>query len=238
MIKTFEEFVNEGLLDIFSGDGCKNLETVCSAFAKRLSAIAPIKYKTKDLSGKIDEYTLDYSSYLILEYISADDNLVINRHGKCTIEEEAKRLAKSIHSIDHDEKSWVKHLTRHLRKSSDEWKTGDENKTVAVFNFTIPYLIPIEDKDEKDLYKLEFYHYTTSAIRSLKVIKDKNDKEIATDLLNSAFYQLYKAITEDPKHDTIIEYNTAGSSVKDIRKYIPSELINVVKKATKRKDLK
>ena len=233
MIKKFEEFVNEGLLDIFSGDGCKNLETVCSAFAKRLSAIAPIKYKTKNIAGKIDERTLDYSSNLRLEYISADDNLVINMGGKCTIEEEAKRLAKSIHFRDQDEKSLVKHLTRHLRKSGDEWKEGDENKTVAVFNFTIPYLKPIEDKDEKDLYELEYYFYTTSAIRSLK---DKNDKEIATYLLNSAFYQLYKAITEDPEHD-IIEYNTSKSSVKDIRKYIPSELINVVKKATKRKDL-
>ena len=51
MIKKFEEFVNEGLLDIFSGDGCKNLETVCSAFAKRLSSVAPIKYKTLSVEG-------------------------------------------------------------------------------------------------------------------------------------------------------------------------------------------
>jgi hypothetical protein len=62
MIKTFEEFVNEGLLDIFTGDGCKNLETICSAFAKRLSSIDPIKYKYRPFDGdKVLNGILDYS---------------------------------------------------------------------------------------------------------------------------------------------------------------------------------
>ena len=75
MIKKFEEFVNEGLLDMFSGDGCKNLETVCSAFAKRLSKVAPIKFKQKLSNDKIVENELNYSKLLRLQYISADDDL-------------------------------------------------------------------------------------------------------------------------------------------------------------------
>lgn len=244
MIKTFEEFVNEGLLDIFSGDGCKNLETICSAFAKRLSKVAPIKYKTKIMSGKIVELTLDYSRDMRLEYISADDDLVVDFRGKRTIKEEARRMAKSF-----ENESWayerfgdmdkcLKFITRFLYKSGDfnAFGGGEDisNRTTATFSFSIPYLEPMKDEDEKDLYERKTYYYTTYAPCKTH---GKDDKDIATHLLNTAFFRLYKGLT-DPE-DKFTEFtDSKDTSFKDVRPFIPSELINAVKAATKRNDLK
>lgn len=240
MIKKFEEFVNEGLLDIFSGDGCKNLETICAAFAKRLSKIAPIKYKHKLSDGKIIDSVLDYSTLLTMEYISADDDLVIDRKGKRTIKEEAKRMAKQFREgiyrseMFSDEEKCFKHITRYLYKTGDMNAFGNEGKlaATALFTFNIPYLEPVDG--EKDVYEQKMYYYTTST--SCKT-KGQDDKEIATHLLNTAFYRLYRGLT-DPE-DKFVEFtDDTRTTFKDIRKYIPSELINVVKSATKRKDLK
>lgn len=239
MIKKFEEFVNEGLLDMFSGDGAKNLETVCSAFAKRLSKLAPIKYKRK-LNGKIVEMKLNYSNALRLQYISADDDLVIDSRGKRTIKEEAHRIAKLFdedvyHSeIWGDEEKCFKQLTKYLYKTKDmdAFDNKDTRKATAIFTFTIPYLVPVEG--EKDLYDLETYYYTTAAVCRTH---GRDDKEIATELLNMAFFRLYKGLT-DPE-DKLTEYtDSTDTTFKDIRKFIPSELVNVVKESTKRKNLK
>ena len=239
MIKKFEEFVNEGLLDMFSGDGCKNLETVCSAFAKRLSKVAPIKFKRK-LNEKIVESELNYSKALRLQYISADDDLVIDNNGQRTIKEEAKRIAKLFdkdvyHSeIWGDEEKCFKQLTKYLYKTKnmDAFDNEDTRKTTAIFTFSIPYLVAVEG--EKDLYNLETYYYTTAAACRTH---GRDDKEIATELLNAAFFRLYKGLT-DPE-DKFTEYtDSTDTTFKDIRKFIPSELVNVVKEATKRKDLK
>lgn len=240
MIKKFDEFVNEGLLDIFSGDGCKNLETVCSAFAKRLSSVEPIKFKQKFSSGKIVENELNYSKSLRLQYISADDDLVIDRNGKRTIKDEARRLAKlfekdAIHSeIWGDEEKCFKQLTKYLYKTNDmdAFDNEDTRKATAIFTFTIPYLVPVEG--EKDLYNLETYFYTTAAVCRTH---GRDDKEIATELLNMAFFRLYRGLT-DPE-DKFTEYTVSKDiTFKDIRKYIPSALVDAVKKATKRKNLK
>lgn len=240
MIKKFEEFVNEGLLDMFSGDGCKNLETVCSAFAKRLSKVAPIKFKQKLSNDKIVENELNYSKLLRLQYISADDDLVIDSNGQRTIKEEAHRIAKLFdkdiyHSeIWGDEEKCFKQLTKYLYKTNnmDAFDNEDTRKTTAIFTFNIPYLVAVEG--EKDLYNLETYYYTTSAACRTH---GRDDKEIATELLNAAFFRLYKGLT-DPE-DKFTEYtDSTDTTFKDIRKFIPSELINVVKDATKRKDLK
>jgi hypothetical protein len=239
MIKKFDEFVNEGLLDIFSGDGCKNLETICSAFSKRLSKLAPIKFKHKLEDGKIINNTLDYSSLLTMEYISADDDLVIDRNGKRTIKEEAKRLAKQFKDATWasecwgDEEKCFKQITKYLYKTHDLNAFGNENKpaATALFTFTIPYLQLVDG--EKDVYERKCYFYTTAT--SCKT-RGRDDKEIATNLLNAAFYRLYKGLT-DPE-DKLIEFtDDTSTTFKDIRKFIPSELINVVKSATKRKDL-
>jgi hypothetical protein len=240
MIKTFEEFVNEGLLDMFSGDGCKNLESVCSAFAKRLSKVAPIKFKRKLSDGKIIEGVLNYSKFLLLQYISADDDLVIDIRGKRTIKEEAHRIAKLFdkdiyHSeIWGDEEKCFKQLTKYLYKTKDmnAFDNEDTRKTPAIFTFSIPYLVPVEG--EKDLYNLETYYYKTSAVCRTN---GRDDKEIATELLNMAFFRLYKGLT-DPE-DKLTEYtDSTDTTFKDIRKFIPSELISAVKDATKRKNLK
>ena len=239
MIKKFEEFVNEGLLDMLSGDGCKNLETVCSAFAKRLSKVAPIKFKRK-LNEKIVESELNYSKALRLQYISADDDLVIDNNGQRTIKEEAHRIAKLFdkdvyHSeIWGDEEKCFKQLTKYLYKTKnmDAFDNEDTRKTTAIFTFSIPYLVAVEG--EKDLYNLETYYYTTAAACRTH---GRDDKEIATELLNAAFFRLYKGLT-DPE-DKFTEYtDSTDTTFKDIRKFIPSELVNVVKEATKRKDLK
>ena len=239
MIKKFEEFVNEGLLDMFSGDGCKSLETVCSAFAKRLSKVAPIKFKRK-LNEKIVESELNYSKALRLQYISADDDLVIDNNGQRTIKEEAKRMAKLFdkdvyHSeIWGDEEKCFKRLTKYLYKTKnmDAFDNEDTRKTTAIFTFSIPYLVAVEG--EKDLYDLETYYYTTAAACRTH---GRDDKEIATELLNAAFFRLYKGLT-DPE-DKFTEYTDSNDTTfKDIRKFIPSELVNAVKEATKRKDLK
>jgi hypothetical protein len=241
MIKKFEEFVNEGLLDIFKGDGCKNLETVCSAFAKRLSSIAPISYKRKLSDGKIVELKLDYSKELKLQYISADDDLVIDYRGKRTIKEEAKRMAEHFKDADYMSEHWgdenycYKELTKYLYKMSDiaDGKVEDiSNKTTAIFTFSIPYLEAV--KDEKDIYERKMYYYTTSTICK---VRGKDDKEIATHLLDTAFYRLYRGLTAP--EDKLIEFtDSTDTTFKDIRKLIPSELIDAVKKATKRSDLK
>ena len=242
MIKKFDEFVNEGLLDIFSGDGCKNLETVCSAFAKRLSKVAPIKFKTKTVEGKIWERTLDYSRDLRLEYISADDDLVVDFRGKRTIKEEAQRMAKSFENESWayerfgDAEKCLKYITRFLYKSGDfnAFGGGDDisNKTTAIFTFSVPYLEPV--KDEKDVYELKMYYYTTFAPCKTR---GKDDKDIATYLLNTAFFRLYRGLT-DPE-DKFTEFtDSKNTSFKDVRQFIPSELINAIKAATKRKDLK
>jgi hypothetical protein len=244
MIKKFEEFVNEGLLDIFSGDGCKNLETICSAFAKRLSSVAPIKFEQKLSDGKIIERELNYSEMLRLQYISADDNLVVDNKGKRTIKEEARRIAKQFEKEVFASEYWgseekcFKHLTKYLYKTGDldvfDNADTDTEKSFAIFTFTIPYLEPMEDEDEKDLYELKMYYYTTRA--SCKTY-GKDDKETAIHLLNTAFYRLYKGLT-DPD-DKVVEYtDSTDTTFKDIRKFIPTELIDVVKKATKRGDLK
>lgn len=240
MIKKFEEFVNEGLLDIFSGDGCKNLETVCSAFAKRLSSIAPIKIKQKLSDGKIIDNELNYSKTLTLKYISADDDLVVDNKGKRTIKEEARRIAKQFENevfaseIWGSEEKCFKQLTKYLYKTGDldAFGNGDNaNKTLAIFTFSIPYLEPVED--EKDVYELKMYFYTTSAACKTR---GKDDKETATHLLNTAFYRLYKGLT-DPE-DKVVEFtDSTHTTFKDIRKLIPTELINAVKAATKRSDL-
>jgi hypothetical protein len=238
MIKKFEEFVNEGLLDIFKGDGCKNLETVCSAFAKRLSSVAPISYKYKTMDGKIRENKLDYSQELKLQYISADDDLVIDSKGKRTIKEEARRMAtqfkEDILSSDRwdDEEKCFKEITKFLYKTGNIDNEDINNKTTAIFTFTIPYLEPV--KDEKNICEHKLYLYTTSAVCKTR---GKDDKETATHLLNSAFFRLYKGLT-DPD-DELIEFTDSNNTTfKDIRKFIPSELIDAVKKATKRGDLK
>jgi hypothetical protein len=237
MIKKFEEFVNEGLLDVFKGDGCESLETICKAFAKRLSSMRPIKFKWKSLDGRIIEQTLDYSKKLYMEFISAEDDLVINYSGKRTIKEEAKRIAhlhdKNSKSPWGDEDRIYKQLTKFLYKSDDLNADKDYlNKEIAMFTFTIPYLVPV--KDENDVYELKTYYFKTG-----EWIKThgKDDKEIATNILNKAFYRLYKGLT-DPD-DKIDEFKESSDdiSIKDIRKYVPSELINVIKKATKRGDL-
>jgi hypothetical protein len=238
MIKKFEEFVNEGLLDIFNGDGCKNLETICSAFAKRLSSVAPISYKYKTMDGKIRENKLDYSQELKLQYISADDDLVIDSKGKRTIKEEARRMAtqfkEDILSSDRwdDEEKCFKEITKFLYKTGNIDNEDINNKTTAIFTFTIPYLEPV--KDEKNICEHKLYLYTTSAVCKTR---GKDDKETATHLLNSAFFRLYKGLT-DPD-DELIEFTDSNNTTfKDIRKFIPSELIDAVKKATKRGDLK
>lgn len=242
MIKTFEEFVNEGLLDIFSGDGCKNLETVCSAFAKRLSSVTPIKFKQKSTGGKIIERELNYSEMLKLKYISADDDLVVDNNGKRTIKEEAQKLAKYFENDTVASEMWgseekcFKQITKYLYKTGDLDAFGnadtDTEKSFAIFTFTIPYLEPVED--EKDLYELKLYFYTTRA--AVKTF-GKDDKETAIKLLNTAFYSLYKGLTKP--EDEVVEFtDSTHTTFKDIRKLIPSELIDVVKKATKRGDLK
>ena len=238
MIKKFEEFVNEGLLDVFKGDGCKNLETVCSAFAKRLSSVAPISYKRKLSDGKIVELKLDYSQELTLEYISADDDLVIDYKGKRTIKEEAKMMAKKfkddIYMSDRwrDENECYKEITKFLYKTGNIGDDDISNKTTAIFTFRIPYLEAV--KDEKDVYEKKMYYYTTSAVCKTR---GKDDKETAVHLLNTAFYRLYKGLTAPD--DKLVEFtDSPDTTIKDIRKLIPSELIDVVKKATKRSDLK
>jgi hypothetical protein len=243
-MKSLQEYINEGLLDIFSGDGCKNLETVCSAFAKRLEKVSPIKYKHKFdiVDGKISEMTLKYSEALSLQYISADDDLVIDRRGKRTIKEEARRIAKQFENSEYEserkywgtEENCFKHLTKYLYKTGDLNAFGNEGKdsTTAIFTFGIPYLEPQEG--EKDLYDLKKYYYTTSAVCKTA---GKDDKETAIHLLNTAFYRLYKGLT-DPE-DKLREFtDSTKTTFKDIRKLIPAELINAVKAATKRKDLK
>ena len=242
MIKKFDEFVNEGLLDIFSGDGCKNLEGVCKAFAKRLSKVAPIKYKYKGLGGKIWEGTLDYSSDLNLEYISADDDLVIDFRGKRTIKEEARRITKMAiednwsSDMFKNEGECLKYITRFLYKTGDfnAFGGGDDisNKTTAIFTFSVPYLEPV--KDEKGVYERKTYYYTTYAPCKTR---GRDDKDIATHLLNTAFFRLYKGLT-DPE-DKFTEFtDSKNTSFKDVIQFIPSELINAIKAATKRKDLK
>jgi hypothetical protein len=239
MIKKFEEFVNEGLLDIFNGDGCKNLETICSAFAKRLSSVAPISYKYKTMDGKIRENKLDYSRELTLEYISADDDLVIDYKGKRTIKEEAKLMAKRFKDNTYASDRWsdpnecYKEITKYLYKMSDIADGKDiSNKTTAIFTFRIPYLEAV--KDEKDVYEKKMYYYTTSAVCKTR---GKDDKETAVHLLNTAFYRLYKGLTAPD--DRLVEFtDSPDTTIKDIRKLIPSELIDAVKKATKRSDLK
>lgn len=239
MIKTFEEFVNEGLFDIFSGDGCKNLETICSAFAKRLSSIETIKFKQKTSDGKIIDGFIDYSRLLRLEYISADDDLVIDSNGKRTIREEARRIAKQFENDTWASERWgseekcFKEITRFLHKTGDfnAFNDFDNEKTTALFTFYIPYLEAV--KDEKDVYERKMYIYTTFA--PIKV-RGRDDKEIANSLLNSAFFRLYQALTSP--EDELVEYTAStDTTFKDIRQYIPSVLINAVKKATKRKDL-
>lgn len=244
MIKKFDEFVNEGLLDIFTGDGCKNLETICSAFQKRFSSISPIKFKWKsnwDKDSKIITRKLDYSKSFGLEFISADDDLVINKNGKRTIKEEAKRLVDAFKNdiiksdVWNNEDTAYKYITRFLYKSSDTNLTFKDikNKETAIFIFTIPYLKPVEG--EKDLFELETYLYRTS---SMCHTRGRDDKQIANTLLNNAFYRLYKGLTDpDDEIDEFLDVYSS-KSLKDIRQYIPSEVINLVKKYAKKSNYK
>lgn len=238
-MKSLKDYINEGLLDMFSGDGCKNLETVCSAFAKRLAKVSPITFKYKGIDGKILTRTLNYSESLKLQYISADDDLVVDKHGKRTIKDEAKRLAKQFENDTYvsdmwgDEDKCFKQLTKYLYKTGDldAFGNADKDATTAIFTFTIPYLEPVQD--EKDLYELKLYLYTTSA--SCKT-HGKDDKDTAIHLLNTAFYRLYKGLT-DPEEKLSEFTDSTHTTFKDIRKLIPSELVNAVKVATKRGDL-
>lgn len=238
-MKSLKDYINEGLLDMFGGDGCKNLETVCSAFAKRLSKVSPITFKYKGIDGKILTRTLNYSESLKLQYISADDDLVVDKHGKRTIKDEAKRLAKQFENDTYVSDMWgsedkcFKQLTKYLYKTGDldAFGNADKDATTAIFTFTIPYLEPV--KDEKDLYELKLYLYTTSA--SCKT-RGKDDKDTAIHLLNTAFYRLYKGLT-DPEEKLSEFTDSTHTTFKDIRKLIPSELVNAVKVATKRGDL-
>ena len=148
----------------------------------------------------------------------------------------AKQFEDEVWSSDRwgNEERCFKEITRFLCKSTDLNAFNDfdaNNKTISLFTFTIPYLVPV--KDEKDIYERKFYYYTTYApIR----VRGKDDKEIANSLLNSAFFCLYQGLT-DPE-DKLTEFtDSTDTTFKDVRKYIPSVLINAVKKATKRKNL-